>query len=390
MPNRFRQNNPGTQGQSNNKGLFTSRKEIRKQKKEQKKVKKEEYYRQKVEHQVKSKAAASAKRDIVQKGQKSTSKKKLGKQNQTPQRNDGAARSEIKDQKSREWQESNLKEIDNLDREIEYLEGKLGVRNDKKKKEKINKQGEREGLGIGFLSFLDGISGKVKDSAYKAKLARGEKPGEYDFNDDAKEVLLEFPTIDGSVPDQKVLAAPKGGESDDDNQEGFSELSDLPSDEEEADDDDDYGDEESSSESEEPAQNAKQSKQKGKGAELKQKLQRKKEIGGNSNKHEILMNDSESSIEDDLLDEDGSDDMPRQKVQISENGSDESEIVDDMSSTEWNHIKVENSSEEGLDANEASGDDDESMEEDDYDDESMEDEEQGESEMTQEQEVSQK
>ena len=66
------------------------------------------------------------------------------------------------------------------------------------------------------------------------------------------------------------------------------------------------------------------------------------------------MNESESSIEDDLLEEDdedeanedGSDSTSNEKVLINSNESDESEIVDDMSSTDWKHIKMENSGSE--------------------------------------------
>ena len=117
--------------------------------------------------------------------------------------------------------DGNGEEIENLEAEIEYLEKKLGVGGDKKKKDKLMKQIEGEGLGVGFLSFLDGIAGKVKDSSYAEAL---HKHGgqEYDFNDDAQEVLLDFPEMD------KMMSAPGDAQQHEDgdsnHQEGFSDM----------------------------------------------------------------------------------------------------------------------------------------------------------------------
>ena len=47
------------------------------------------------------------------------------------------------------------------------LEKKLGIKGDKKKKNKIMQQIEMEGLGIGFMDFLDEIDTKVKNKIDK-------------------------------------------------------------------------------------------------------------------------------------------------------------------------------------------------------------------------------
>ena len=56
------------------------------------------------------------------------------------------------------------------------------------------KQIEGGDLGLGSLSFLDDIAGKVKKAPYGEILC---KHGllEYDFNHNTKEVLLNFPEI---------------------------------------------------------------------------------------------------------------------------------------------------------------------------------------------------
>ena len=52
--------------------------------------------------------------------------------------------------------------IGELDNEIEHLERKLGVKGDKKRLGKIQKSIENEGMGKGFLDFLDGIPEVVR------------------------------------------------------------------------------------------------------------------------------------------------------------------------------------------------------------------------------------
>ena len=78
----------------------------------------------------------------------------------------------------REWKDENLEEIDALDDEIKQLEKKLGGG------KRVNKGIEMEGMGIGFLDFLDGIDSKVKGTK------SGYKKSKYDFLDDSKEVAL--------------------------------------------------------------------------------------------------------------------------------------------------------------------------------------------------------
>ena len=68
------------------------------------------------------------------------------------------------------------------------------------------------------MSFLEGIAGKVKDNKYKIELAKGQNRQDYDFNDDSKEVLLEFPTFDGSSPNKNQNTG-AGGEDSNDNDE---------------------------------------------------------------------------------------------------------------------------------------------------------------------------
>ena len=66
-----------------------------------------------------------------------------------------------------------------------------------------------EGLGVGFMSFLDEIDTLVKDAD---KLTKKYKKKEYAFNDDAKEVAL----------DEEQMANALMGMQDDDQQSGFS------------------------------------------------------------------------------------------------------------------------------------------------------------------------
>jgi hypothetical protein len=86
----------------------------------------------------------------------------------------------------------------------------MGFKNDLKKKNKEQRQIESQGMGLGFLDFLDGLDTKVKD---KKKYSKGEYQKmfkDYDFNDDAKEVMLDMADI-----------MPKGT-TDGDDQSGFS------------------------------------------------------------------------------------------------------------------------------------------------------------------------
>ena len=64
-------------------------------------------------------------------------------------------------------QEENAREIEKLDEELRELEKKLGVKSDPKKKDRLQKSIESEGLGKGFLSFLDDIGSKVKNKSLK-------------------------------------------------------------------------------------------------------------------------------------------------------------------------------------------------------------------------------
>ena len=60
------------------------------------------------------------------------------------------------------WHRNNLEEIDNLDNEIKQLERKMGLKTDVKRKKRFNDSIDREGLGLGFMSFLDDIETKAK------------------------------------------------------------------------------------------------------------------------------------------------------------------------------------------------------------------------------------
>ena len=59
------------------------------------------------------------------------------------------------------FQDENLKEIDSLDKEIKELERKMGLRTDAKRRKRMNDTIDREGLGLGFMSFLDDIECKA-------------------------------------------------------------------------------------------------------------------------------------------------------------------------------------------------------------------------------------
>ena len=91
------------------------------------------------------------------------------------------------DNKDDAWHTENLKEIDDLDDDIKELERKLGIRTDAKRRERNNTQTDREGFGIGFMSFLDQIETKTKLNAREYQKPKGE----YDFNNDEFEVAME-------------------------------------------------------------------------------------------------------------------------------------------------------------------------------------------------------
>lgn len=66
------------------------------------------------------------------------------------------------------------------------LEKKLGIKNNDKKKKKINTLIDKEGFGDGFMNFIDGIEEKVKvDKSYY-------KPQEYVFSDGEGPVEEDF------------------------------------------------------------------------------------------------------------------------------------------------------------------------------------------------------
>lgn len=104
----------------------------------------------------------------------------------------------------------NLREIDKLDDEIAALEAKLGVANDSKAKRKLKKQAEMEGMGVGFMDFLEEINSVVKGKKSDWKKR------DHDFNDDSKEVLLDFEKFAG--PASGVRPA---DDNDDSDQSGF-------------------------------------------------------------------------------------------------------------------------------------------------------------------------
>ena len=57
---------------------------------------------------------------------------------------------------------NNMEQIDELDDEIKELEKKLGLNMNKDRKKRYLDKIEREGLGIDFFSFLDGIEKEAK------------------------------------------------------------------------------------------------------------------------------------------------------------------------------------------------------------------------------------
>lgn len=72
-----------------------------------------------------------------------------------------------KDNHNESWHVDNKKLIEQEDAEIGYLEKMLKVKGDSKKKQKIHKSIDREGLGIGFMDFLDNIENVVRKEGVK-------------------------------------------------------------------------------------------------------------------------------------------------------------------------------------------------------------------------------
>ena len=77
-----------------------------------------------------------------------------------------------------------MKEIYELDNEIDQLERKLGFKDEKRKKRNII-QTEMEGFGKGFITFLDSLDKKVKQNIDKYSKQ------DYDFLKDEFEVALD-------------------------------------------------------------------------------------------------------------------------------------------------------------------------------------------------------
>lgn len=59
------------------------------------------------------------------------------------------------------WHAKNKQLLDQDEAEIQYLEKMLGIKNDSKKKQKIHNSIDKEGVGIGFMDFLDNIENIV-------------------------------------------------------------------------------------------------------------------------------------------------------------------------------------------------------------------------------------
>ena len=112
-----------------------------------------------------------------------------------------------KDEHDEVWHGRNADELDRLDGEIGYLERRLKTSSDAKAKKKLQKSIENEGLGIGFMDFLDDIENKVK-----AKSAAGYTRQEYDFNDDAKEVALDPAALDDYKQEPKERRGSSGSD----------------------------------------------------------------------------------------------------------------------------------------------------------------------------------
>ena len=97
---------------------------------------------------------------------------------------------------------NNEEEISKLDKEIKMLEKKLGIKNDAKRKKRLYKEAEVEGLGKGFMDFLDNVTSKVKMDNKKYK------PEEYEFSE-------------GEGMEEEQLQMNEESDSD---QEGFNEF----------------------------------------------------------------------------------------------------------------------------------------------------------------------
>ena len=86
------------------------------------------------------------------------------------------------------------------------LERKLGIKNDEKRKQRVNQQIESIGFGKGFMSFIDSIGTKVKSNS------KSYRPQEYEFSD-------------GEGPEEGDLEAlEEKGQEDASDQEGFGSL----------------------------------------------------------------------------------------------------------------------------------------------------------------------
>jgi hypothetical protein len=93
----------------------------------------------------------------------------------------------VVDHEREEFLRQNEVEKKRLDDEIKMLEKKLGIKNDAKRKKKVNKEIEGLGFGTGFMDFIDGIETKVIKSKKEYKpqeyvFSDGEGPEEGDFN----------------------------------------------------------------------------------------------------------------------------------------------------------------------------------------------------------------
>ena len=86
--------------------------------------------------------------------------------------------------------------MEKLDRETAELERKLGFKNDAGRRKRNNQQTDKEGFGIGFMDFLDGVE---KHAKMERKLFK--PPKEYTFNNLEDDVAISEGALEAQESD---------------------------------------------------------------------------------------------------------------------------------------------------------------------------------------------
>ena len=215
---RHKNNHRSLSHKKSNDNQPKSRKELRADAKKAKKVRNNSFYVAKKERQssahkqvmeekkARQQSAEKAKRNKSKspddkhsksKSTKSAKPEKTVKAVKTPkvEQTLGKRTTQVKRVEDKAFKDENQREIDEIDKEIKELERKMGLRTDGKRRKRMNDALDKEGMGLGFMSFLDDIDGKARLDINEYIAPKDE----YKFNQKEFETALGESDIEGMV-----------------------------------------------------------------------------------------------------------------------------------------------------------------------------------------------